>query len=82
METLIGVKTMMNITTQLSNAKLVLENAYGKEEINQLLLTAKAKIEEIKNLTGVEDELAIIKTNIKLAKSNEAKAIWYLCIGE
>jgi hypothetical protein len=73
---------MMNVATQLANAKTLLMNAYGKEEVEQLLSKATAKIDEIKTITGVDDEIAIIKTNIKLAKSPEAKAIWILCLGE
>ena len=73
---------MNKLATQISNAQLVLENTLGKDELNHLISKAKSKIDEIKTITGIDDEIAIIKTNIKLAKSPEAKAIWVLCLAQ
>ena len=76
------MNNMNKLATQISNAQLVLENTLGKDELNHLISKAKSKIDEIKTITGIDDEIAIIKTNIKLAKSPEAKAIWVLCLAQ
>ncbi len=73
---------MMKKAYDIIKAKEALENKLGKEEVANLIQKAKAKIEEIKKVTGVEDETIIISRNMADATSPEVKLLWLICLGE
>lgn len=73
---------MMKQAAEISLLKEAMTLKYGEEKLNDILKRARKQLNHIKVETGVNDEIAIIKTNIKTAKSPEAKAVWIIMLGE
>jgi hypothetical protein len=73
---------MMKNAMEISIAKMAMEEKLGKDVVDKLLHLARVKIDSIKETTGVMNEFAICKLNMKLASTPESKLIWAIMIGE